>query len=87
MEQRPTDHAGRKNGKGTDDRSAAIEKEEAREDAKVSPPRPYEIDLVGERKEAVVMNEPLREARNVDAAECCMDHLWVGASRVMNRKG
>ena len=83
-EARPTDHAGQKNGEVTDDRDIGIEKEEAREDAKVSPPPSYEIDLVGGRKEVVVINEhfgrPKRSTRQN------MDHPWVGASRTVRGK-
>jgi hypothetical protein len=83
-ETRPTDHAGQKNGNVIDDRSTAIEKEEAREDAKVSPPPPYEIDFVGERKEAVVINDHFGKPKKSTREN--MDHPWVGASRTVRGK-
>lgn len=81
---RSRDHAGQKNGKVTDDRSIEIEKEEAREDAKVSPPPPYEIDFVGERKEAAVINDRFGKLKRSTRQN--MDHPWIGASRTVRGK-
>lgn len=79
-ETRLTDHAGEQDGEVTDERNITINKEDAREGAKISPPPPRESGLVRERKEVVVINdhrgEPKKSRRQNTA------HPWS----ITNRK-